>query len=430
MSEAQLGAKGEVSHFDAVIVGAGPAGSTTAWYLASRGLHVALLDKAAFPRDKICGDGLTPRVTKQLNRIGIDTSEAAGWHHNYGLRVFGGRVEPFTLDWPELAEFPSYGLTRPRAEFDKMLVDHAVAAGAQLFENTSVNAPIIDPRTDRIIGVTAKDGREFRAPFVVAADGVSSRLALAMGIAKRDDRPMGVAVRAYATSPRGNGRYIESWVELWDGTPGKSDLLPGYGWAFPMGDGTINVGLGTLASRASKLGKVDYKDLMNRWLAGTPDEWEMRPDNLTTPIRGAALPMGFNRQPAYSRGLLLVGDAGGMVSPFNGEGIAYAMESAEFAADAIVEAHRRGVGTSSAEKALRGYMTRLRDELGGYFRLGHVFAKLIENPKIMHICVQYGLPRPVLMQFTMKLLGHLYDTSDGDWMDKVITTMTKVVPSA
>jgi flavin-dependent dehydrogenase len=140
--------------------------------------------------------------------------------------------------------------------------------------------------------------------------------------------------------------------------------------------------------------------------------------------------MSFNRQPAYSRGLLLVGDAGGMVSPFNGEGISYAMEAAEMAADAIADARFRGFGTPSAERALAGYPARLKSEWGGYFRLGQVFVSLIEHPQVMHLCTRYGLPRPTLMRFTMKLLAHLYDTRDGDWMDKVISTLAKVAPSA
>ncbi len=421
---------GEKSHTaDVIVVGAGPGGSTTAAHLASRGLDVVLLDKTSFPREKVCGDGLTPRAVKQLIALGVDLSDETVWLRNKGLRIYGGRTGSFILPWPDIAEFPPYGLTRARADFDKVLVDHAVAAGARLFENTNVTAPVINPRTDRIVGVVAKDGRRFTAPVVVAADGNSSRLALGMGLVKREDRPMGVAVRAYFRSPRSNDDYMESWLELWDGEPGRSNLLPGYGWVFPLGNGTVNVGLGTVSSRPGKA-DVNYKDLLHRWLASTPQEWGYRPENQIGPALGAALPMSFNRQPAYTRGLVLVGDAGGMVSPFNGEGIPYAMESAAMAAEAISDAHFRGFGTPSAESALRGYPVRLKDEWGGYFRLGQVFVSLIEHPQVMHVCTKYGLPRPTLMRFTMKLLSHLYDTRKGDWMDMVLTTLTKMAPSA
>jgi menaquinone-9 beta-reductase len=414
---------------DVIVVGAGPAGSATATHLARRGLDVALLEKSTFPREKVCGDGLTPRATRQLIRLGIDTSEAAGWLHNKGLRIYGGGDQPFQLEWPDLADFPPYGLVRPRADFDDLLVRNAEASGVTLYERANVTEPVLDGRTDRIVGVTTKDGRRFSAPMVVAADGNSTRLSLALGLNRRDDRPMGVAVRTYYTSPRHDDNYMESWLELWEGKPGQSALLPGYGWIFGMGDGTCNVGLGIL-NTSSAFGKTDYKDLLKRWLDNTPQEWGFRDQNMTAPVRGAALPMGFNRQPHYTRGLLLVGDAGGMVNPFNGEGIAYAMESGEIAADAMAEAHYRGVGTASAERALESYPLKLKAELGGYFTLGRAFVKLIGNPHVMQAATRYGLPRKTLMRFTLKLLANLTDSRDGDAMDKLINSLSRIAPAA
>ena len=144
----------------------------------------------------------------------------------------------------------------------------------------------------------------YRARVVVAADGNSSRLSVAMGLRKRDDRPMGVAVRTYYTSPRHKDDYLESWLDLWDG----DRLLPGYGWIFGMGDGTSNVGLGML-NTSDAFGKTDYRELLKRWLRSMPEEWGYVEENRTEPVRGAALPMGFNRTPHYHKGLLLAGDA-------------------------------------------------------------------------------------------------------------------------
>ena len=413
---------------DVIVVGAGPAGAATAAHLARRGLEVILLEKATFPRDKICGDGLTPRAVKQLVALGIDTTED-GWHRNKGLRVYGGRVEPFDMPWPELADFPNYGLVRRRADFDELLARHAESLGATLITGCTVRDPVLDERSDRIVGVTSKDGRRFTAPVVVACDGVSSRLSVAMGITKRDDRPMGVAARAYYRTERGNGDWMESWLELWDGKPHQSALLPGYGWAFPSGDGISNVGLGML-STSPAFARTDYKDLMLRWLAATPREWGFTEENRLGEIRSAALPMAFNRQPAYSRGLLLVGDAGGMVNPFNGEGIDYALEAAVLAAEAIAEARSRGWGTPSAERALQGYVSHLKADMGGYFRLGTIFAKLIGHPEVMKVCVRYGLPRKSLMKIVHKLLANLTDERDGDLVDRLINTLTRIAPSA
>ncbi len=137
----------------------------------------------------------------------------------------------------------------------------------------------------------------------------------------------------------------------------RARLLPGYGWIFGVGDGTCNVGLGIL-NTSTAWGKVDYKELLKRWLDQTPEEWGFREENRTQPMRGAALPMGFNRQPHYTRGLLLVGDSGGMVNPFNGEGIAYAMESGEIAAE--VDRARRWPGRRPTPASARCRPTRRR----------------------------------------------------------------------
>lgn len=431
------GARRPEDDADVIVVGAGPAGSTVSHYLARAGLEVLTLEKTAFPREKVCGDGLTPRAVKELVAMGIPTHEEDGWIRNRGLRIIGGGLR-LQLPWPELSAFPDYGLVRPRKDFDETLALAAKASGAKLIERTSVTGAVLDPDTDRIVGVTARtvddrgrkvgDPLTYRAPLVIAADGVSGRLALSLGIQKREDRPMGVAVRTYFESPRHDDDWLESWLELWDGAPGRSNLLPGYGWIFGVGDGTSNVGLGILNS-SSAFGKVDYKELLNRWVATMPPEWGYTPQTQVGPILGAALPMAFNRTPHYTRGLLLVGDAGGMVNPFNGEGIAYAMESARLAADVVAQALARPTD-AAREKALQGYPQVLKDELGGYYTLGRVFVKLIGNPHVMKVATRYGLPRPTLMRFTLKLLANLTEPRGGDAMDRVIHGLTRLAPAA
>ncbi|MGP3983936.1 geranylgeranyl reductase family protein [Streptomyces sp. KR80] len=415
---------------DVIVVGAGPAGSTTAYYLAKAGLDVLLLEKTAFPREKVCGDGLTPRATKQLVAMGIDVSPEAGWLRNKGLRIIGGGVR-LQLDWPELASYPDYGLVRKRDDFDEQLARQAEKAGARLYERCNVGAPILDDRTGRITGVEAKLGEEktpvtFHAPLVVAADGNSTRLSLAMGLHRREDRPMGVAVRTYFTSPRHDDDYLESWLELWDRRGGQERLLPGYGWIFGMGDGTSNVGLGVL-NTSDSFKELDWREVLKAWCASMPQDWGYTPENMTGPIRGAALPMAFNRQPHYTKGLLLVGDAGGLVNPFNGEGIAYAMESGQIVADVIVQAHARAT-PAQRERALHAYPKILKDTYGGYYTLGRGFVKLIGNPKVMKVATQRGLTHPLLMRFTLKLLANLTDPTGGDAMDRIINGLSKVAP--
>lgn len=415
---------------DVIVVGAGPAGSTTAYHLARQGIDVLVVEKTAFPREKVCGDGLTPRAVKALIEMGIDTTAGNGWARNRGLRIIGGGMS-LQMPWPDLSSFPDHGLTRTRKDFDQLLATQAVAAGARLAERTTVLAPVRQDRTGRVEGVVAQtrapDGakgpeRTLRAPLVVAADGNSSRLGLAAGRVRREDRPMGVAVRTYFTSPFSDDEWLESHLELWDG----AKLLPGYGWVFGLGDGRVNVGLGILDSSPA-FGKVDYKALLTRWLQRLGEEYEFTEP--TEPIRGAALPMAFNRKPHYAEGLLLVGDSAGMVNPFNGEGIAYAMESARIAADVMAQALRRPT-PQSREKALADYPRRLKAEYGGYYTLGRLFVKLIGHPEIMRLCAQRGLSHPLLMKVTMTMLSNLRDPRGGEPVDRLVNTLSRVMPSS
>jgi geranylgeranyl reductase family protein len=412
---------------DVIVVGAGPAGSSVAFHLATAGLDVLVLEKSRFPREKVCGDGLTPRAVKALTAMGVPIAESDGWLRNKGLRIIGGggRIE---LPWPELSDYPGFGLVRTRLDFDEILARHAQKAGARLLEGVTVTGPVFDDRTGRVAGVTARDAqgaeRQFRARVVVAADGNSSRLSVAMGLRKRDDRPLGVAVRTYYKSPRHDDDYLEAWLDLWDG----QKLLPGYGWVFGMGDGTSNVGVGLL-NTSEGFGHIDYRVLLRRWLGGMPAEWGLTEENRTQPIRGAALPMGFNRTPHYTRGLLLVGDSGGMVNPFNGEGIGYALEAGEIAGRVIAQALARPTA-EGLETVLRSYPRELKDAWGGYYTLGRTFVHLIGHPAFMRFATRHGVKRPYIMRFTMKLLGNLTESRGGDAVDRVLNAVSKMTPAA
>ncbi len=415
-----------MSDADVIVVGAGPSGSATSYYLAQQGLKVLLLEKTEFPREKVCGDGLTPRSVKQLLDMGIEPTEENGWIKNKGLRIIAGKHR-LELKWPELESFPNYGLIRTRHDFDQILAKRAEQVGVDLRQNTRVLGPIRDDKTGRIVGVNAKTTAgnvSYRAPFVVAADGVSARMALAIGVQRQENRPMGVAVRTYYKSPRTNDDFMESWLELWD----EDKLLPGYGWIFGVGDGTSNVGLGILDSSPA-FQSIDYKDLLKKWLEQTPHEWGYRDENMVGEIRGAALPMGFNRQPFYTQGLILVGDSGGMVNPFNGEGIAYAMESGRVAAEVIAEA-AKAQNEFAREKMLHQYPALMKERLGGYYTLGRVFVKLIGNPEVMKIATKYGLGYDRLMKFTLKLLANLTDPNSKETSDRIINALSKIAPAA
>jgi flavin-dependent dehydrogenase len=139
--------------------------------------------------------------------------------------------------------------------------------------------------------------------------------------------------------------------------------------------------------------------------------------------------MGFNRKPHYADGALLVGDAGGMVNPMNGEGITYAMESGRLAADVVAMAMAEPAG-ARRERILEGYPKALNATYGGYYTLGRHFVRAIGHPSVMKLCTRHGLPHPTLMKFCLKLLANLTDPTDGDAMDRIINGLTRIAPAA
>ena len=412
---------------DVVVVGAGPAGSSAAWHLASAGLDVVVLEKALFPREKVCGDGLTPRGVKALQDMGVDTSPSAGWVRHKGLRVFGGG-QVVEVDWPRLDSWPDFGLIRARRDLDPMLAAHAAAAGARVHTEVTVTEPELDD-AGRVAGVRAqvgpgKEPATWRAPLVVSAEGLSGRLAKSLGLVRRDDRPLGVAVRRYVRTPRTHDDYLDISFDLSADGP-DADSMPGYGWSFGMGDGTANVGFGLLDTRRSD---GDHREVFHRWLATLPPEWQLDEQHAVTPVRGAGLPMALNRGPAYTRGLLLAGDAAGTVNPFNGEGISYAMETGRMAAETVVDALARARGPAR-EEVLRRYPARLRADYGGHHRLGTVFLALLSRPDLVRFATAHGLKRPSLVSKALRLMGNLTDGADGGRFDRVVDALTRLAPA-
>ncbi|MFF1833529.1 geranylgeranyl reductase family protein [Streptomyces sp. NPDC058231] len=418
---------GSNAEADVIVVGAGPAGSAAAYHLARAGIDVLLLEKAHFPREKVCGDGLTPRAVHQLIRMGIDIN-APGWTRSRGMRWVAG-AHQVHIDWPALGRYPDFGLSRSRHDFDDILARHAVAAGARLRSGVKVTGPVTD-RTGRITGVTATAGAKepvvFRAPIVVAADGASARLALAMGLQRDTNRQIATAARRYYRSPeRSREEYLELWADL--RFPGSDHYLPGYGWIFPMGDGRVNVGLGALPHR--RHGIADLRATLDQWLARTPHAWGLHEENADGPVRSAALPLGFNRHPLYTRGLLLVGDSGGMVSPWNGEGIGQAMEAGEVAAESATLALALPPGPRR-ERVLHSYPVEMNRRWGRYYRLGNAAADIVfSRSGFQPILNRYVMGSPFLLNTLARMLTDLTDKPSRDVIDHVLNTVVRLVPA-
>ena len=405
---------------DVLVVGGGPGGAAAAYYLARQGIDVTVVDKAAFPREKVCGDGLTPRSVAALLRMGIDTGDA-GFERVKGLRVHSRRTT-IELPWPELSSWPDYGLVMPRAQFDSLLIERAQKAGARLMERTDAVEPIFD--AGWVVGATTRpaDDRdaelgEIRARFVIASDGAASRFAQPAGVKRDDSRPLGIAARRYYRTDYHPGPWFESWLDLWEGDL----LLPGYGWLFPVAGGQINLGAGLL-NTFKDFKQISAQRLFDAFAGMLPAEWEISEATAEGRVLSGPLPMSLNRVPQVVPGMLLIGDAAGAVNPFNGEGIAYAMETAEIAAELIDEAlvkDRPGIAMM--------YPAVLRERYGDYFRIGRGFAKLIGRPAIMGAATRVMLPNATVMGFAMRLMANLTDGKDGDAQDRLFAAMERIV---
>jgi geranylgeranyl reductase family protein len=407
------------SQYDALVVGGGPGGAATAYHFARAGARVLLVEKAGYPRDKVCGDGLTPRAVAGLDAMGL-RDEYGTWSRSAGLKVHGGGLV-LELPWPELSAYPSYGLARPRTDFDQLLARHAEKTGATVWDSTEAVSPLVEHGLVRG-AVVRREGEDpvcMRAEIVVAADGASSRFAQALGLHRDEHRPVGVAIRQYFASDRDRDPWLDSYLELWRG----DDLLPGYGWVFPMADGTLNVGLGLL-NTSNHFRNTNYRRLLDAWLPTVGRDWGFTRDDAIGRPRSAPLPMAANRHPPLHRGVMFVGDAAGLVNPFNGEGIDYALESGRLAAEtglAVLESGDRTL--------LRRYRSGIELRYGSYFTLGRVFVRAIGDPRVMKIATRYGLPRPTLMRIVLKLLANLYEPAGGDAADRVVRALTWMAPS-
>jgi geranylgeranyl reductase family protein len=396
---------------DVLVVGGGPGGAATAFHLASHGVDVLCVDKATFPREKVCGDGLTPRGVRAIQKMGVDPEEP-GFVRTDALRTYGENGIVLNLPWPKLDDFPPFGLVRTRHDFDDLLLQRAVKAGARLWEGTEATTPMFD--RGWVTGATVKssDGatQDVKARFVVAADGASSRFAGKAGVERDETRPLGIAARRYYRTSRRQDPVLESFLNLRNGDA----FLPGYGWIFPLGDGVLNVGAGLLNTFRDFKG-ISARKVFDVFITNAPPELELDEEHAISPLLSGPLPMGMNRRPLAVPGLLLVGDAGGIVNPYNGEGIAYAMESGELAAEVIADAlakDRPGIAAM--------YPSLLRERYGAYFHTGRWFVKAIGNPFVMQLAVKYGFPQEALMRFALRFMANLSDGKKGTGQDKLM----------
>ncbi len=409
---------------DVLVIGGGPAGASAAYWLARYGHDVTIVERKSFPREKTCGDGLTPRAVHQLNEMGLEAG-LSKFHRYNGLRATGmGRQ--LELEWPSHPVFPNYGYVVRRRDLDTMVAENAVAAGATLLEGHDAVLPIVDRGFVRgaVVQPASGDPIEIRARYVVVADGANSRFGRALGTFRTREWPYGTAIRTYWETPRHAEPWIESALDVKDrnGNP-----MPGYGWIFPVGDGTVNIGVGLL-STFREFKTVNTTTLLDSYAHQVADRWEINPDRPECKATSGRIPMGGSVGPKAGPSYLVIGDAAGSVNPFNGEGIDYAYETAHMAAQVLHEAIDAGDPTM-----LQRYPSLLDDEYGEYFKVARLFARVIGRPALMRELTRAGMHSRTLMEWVLRIMANLLrpdELGPAEAAYKAAAKLVKLAPNA
>jgi geranylgeranyl reductase family protein len=391
-----------MGNVDIAVIGAGPAGAATAIQAARSGASVMVFDKAPYGRDKVCGDGLTPRAVGALNELKIDLSDA---HSIDGLRMKAHRVER-ELAWPGTSRYPAHGAVWPRRRLDKALIDAAAEAGAGIVWETEA-LPVLDG--DRVIGVDA-GGRRIDTRMVVVAAGAPGRVARMLGAERVEGEPYGLAIRSYVESPRHADRHLEALLTMRDAA-GQS--VPGYGWLFPAGDGTVNIGVGALSTMKG-FKHLNLNSLIDVYYAQVRESWELGP-YLEKP-RAWRLPLSARRR--HGPGWVAVGDAAGLINPMNGEGIDYGLESGMLAADVFIE----DPGTAPAR-----YDLLVGQRFDEFLRTGRRFSFLIGHPWILNAGLRVAVGTEAIANITLKVMGNLIDSNTPGTAGRVLTAADRLL---
>ncbi len=396
---------GGVEHVDIAVIGGGPAGAATAIRAARQGAKVVVFEKGSHGRDKVCGDGLTPRAVGALNDLDIDMSDA---HRIRGLRMIAGK-KVRELDWPTTDRFPGHGAVWPRRRLDAALIDAAAAAGADIrFEREAL--PIIEG--DRVIGVVASPSgdragtgpkEKITADLTVAASGPPGTVARMLGANRVEGETFGLAIRTYAETPRHGDEHLEAMLSLKDD---NGTAVPGYGWMFPAGDGTVNIGVGALSTMKG-FKKLNLNKLIDMYRGVVADDWELGP-NLERP-RAWRLPMSTQKR--FGPGWVAIGDAAGLVNPMNGEGIDYGLESGMLAADLFIE---------NPATAPERYDELVGERFDAFLRTGRRFSFLIGHPWILKTGLRMSVSTDAIANITLAVMGNLVDNSTPGAAGKVM----------
>ncbi len=380
---------------DVLVIGGGPAGAATGYWLARHGHDVVVVERRRFPRDKTCGDAISPGAVRELTEMGLGDA-VASFHPTRGLRLaaFGRSID---VPWPAHPDRPDRGAVARRRDLDTLVLRNAEATGARVLEEHEALLPIVERGFVRGATVQRSDGStlDIAARYLVLADGATSRFGRTLGTFRERSWPYATAIRSYWPSPRHDDPWLESTLEL---TDRHGDPLPGYGWVFPVGDGTVNLGVGVL-STSRDFKSVNTSHLLDEFARSAAERWDLDPDAPETKPVSGRLPLGLSVGPKAGPTYLVVGDAGGSANPFNGDGIAAAFETARLAAGVLDDAL-----SGRDPTALQRYPALLDEHFGDYFTMGRLFARIASRPAVLRGLTRAGLHSPPLMRASVRLM--------------------------
>ncbi|HET9841831.1 MAG TPA: geranylgeranyl reductase family protein [Nocardioides sp.] len=388
---------------DVLVVGAGPAGSATAAWLARLGVDVLLTDAAVFPRDKTCGDGLTPRAIGELERLGLGDWLRAHTV-NQGLRAHGFG-QTLLLPWPG-GTLPDWGSAVARTELDDHLRTTAIKAGARAMDGVrAVDVRRDGGRVSSVLFTRGEEAFEVDCRRLVVADGVRSPLGKVLGREWHRDTVYGVAGRAYVASTMADDPWISSHLEL---RGDRGELLSGYGWIFPLGSSSgtaeVNLGVGTL-STAKRPADLQVRRLMATYADRVRDAFGLG-DELRAPT-SALLPMGGAVSGVAGPNWALVGDSAACVNPLNGEGIDYGLEGGRLVAELIAD-------DADGHKLAAAWPATLADHYGEAFSIARRLAGLATVPRVLAAIAPGGMRSDWLMTLALRFMGNLVTDDDRD----------------